>query len=250
MEPALPDLAVCASAKAALPGRHHSRELDAAAEYWSRGLAPAQAIARAGYQEQASTALHLTGPLGGASAAQRESACRALKRADLPDLGSYQHGTELWLLLAQPYLLPGADAAPALAARVLELVNAARTHGARCGRQQFAPAPAVRASRALEAVALDHARDMAGHDYLQHRDREGHTPADRVRAAGYLHTLVGENIAYGPASAEEVVAGWLASPGHCANLLNPGFASMGIAYAPGRGAARRALYWVQLLARP
>jgi hypothetical protein len=45
--------------------------------------------------------------------------------------------------------------------------------------------------------------------------------------------LVGENIAYGPKSADEVVQGWLDSPGHCENIMDPRFAEMGIAYAAG-----------------
>jgi uncharacterized protein YkwD len=70
-----------------------------------------------------------------------------------------------------------------------------------------------------------------------------------VRAAGYQEKLVGENIAYGPTTADEVVQGWLGSPGHCENIMNPQFAEMGIAYAAGQ-ASKRGLYWVQLLAAP
>ncbi len=77
----------------------------------------------------------------------------------------------------------------------------------------------------------------------------GHSPADRVRAVGYQEKLVGENIAYGPKSAEEVVQGWLDSPGHCENIMDPRFAEMGIAYAAGH-ASKRGLYWVQVLADP
>jgi uncharacterized protein YkwD len=58
---------------------------------------------------------------------------------------------------------------------------------------------------------------------------------------------VGENIAYGAKSAEEVVQSWLDSPGHCENIMDPRFAEMGIAYGAGQ-ASRRSLYWVQLLA--
>ncbi len=96
---------------------------------------------------------------------------------------------------------------------------------------------------------MGHAADMAAHQYFEHRDLSGHTPADRVRSVGYRETLVGENIAYGPKSAEEVVQGWLDSPGHCQNIMDPRFAEMGIAYAPGR-ASKRGLYWVQVLAAP
>ena len=66
---------------------------------------------------------------------------------------------------------------------------------------------------------------------------------------GYRERLVGENIAYGPKSVEEVVQGWLDSTGHCENIMDPRFAEMGIGYAAGK-ASRRGLYWVQLLAAP
>ena len=77
------------------------------------------------------------------------------------------------------------------------------------------------------------------------RDRVGHAE----RLVGYQEKLVGENIAYGPKTAEEVVQGWLDSPGHCENIMDPRFAEMGIAFAAGR-ASRRGLFWVQLLVAP
>jgi uncharacterized protein YkwD len=101
----------------------------------------------------------------------------------------------------------------------------------------------------LGQVALGHATDMARHGYFEHQDLAGHSPADRVRAVGYREKLVGENIAYGPQSADEVVQGWLDSPGHCENIMDPRFAEMGIAYAPGQ-AHKHGLYWVQVLAAP
>ena len=88
--------------------------------------------------------------------------------------------------------------------------------------------------RTLAGVAFGHATDMARHNYFEHEDLAGHSPADRVRAVGYREKLVGENIAYGPKSAEEVVQGWLESPGHCENIMDPRFAEMGIAYAAGQ----------------
>jgi uncharacterized protein YkwD len=90
---------------------------------------------------------------------------------------------------------------------------------------------------------------MAQHHYFEHTDLAGQTPADRVRAVGYHERLVGENIAYGPASVEEAVRGWLDSPGHCENIMDPRFVEMGIAFATGH-AERHGLYWVQVLAEP
>ena len=132
--------------------------------------------------------------------------------------------------------------------RALELVNQVRSKGTHCGDELFGPAPPVSLSGTLDTVALGHANDMAEKNYFEHVDPAGHSPADRVRAVGYQEKLVGENIAYGPKSVEEVVQGWLDSPGHCENIMDPRFAEMGIALAPGR--AKHGLYWVQVLAEP
>jgi len=145
--------------------------------------------------------------------------------------------------------VPTKISAPVQAARTLQLVNEVRARGARCGEKSFAPAPPVKLSDTLAGVALGHASDMALHNYFEHEDLAGKSPADRVRAVGYREKLVGENIAYGPKSADEVVQGWLDSPGHCENIMDPRFGEMGIAYAPGK-AARRGLFWVQLLVSP
>ena len=66
--------------------------------------------------------------------------------------------------------------------------------------------------------------------------------------AGYQPRLTGENIAFGPESAEEAVAGWLDSPGHCANIMDPRFQHIGVALATGRGRGR--IYWVQEFGAP
>jgi uncharacterized protein YkwD len=164
-------------------------------------------------------------------------------------MGEYRRGQDVWLVLASPYVLPSGLQAPVLAARTLELVNEARARGTHCGDHSFGPAPPVRLSGTLADVAFGHATDMAAHNYFEHEDLAGRSPADRVRAVGYREKLVGENIAYGPKSAEEVVQGWLDSPGHCENIMDPRFAEMGVAYAAGH-ASKRGLYWVQLLAAP
>jgi uncharacterized protein YkwD len=132
---------------------------------------------------------------------------------------------------------------------VLQLVNDVRTRGTRCGQRLFAAAPPLALSGTLTTVAFGHAADMAEHDYFEHQGLNGQSPADRVRAVGYREKLVGENIAYGPKSVAEVVQGWLDSPGHCENIMDPRFAEMGIAYAAGRS-GRHGLYWVQVFAEP
>ena len=132
--------------------------------------------------------------------------------------------------------------------RVVDLVNAARSKPRRCGTEKFAAAPPLEESRQLDDAAAGHARDMARGKYFEHRGRDGSQPKDRVLRAGYQSRLTGENIALGPESAEEVVAGWLASPGHCANIMEPRFRDIGVAVAS--GTQRGQIYWVQNFGAP
>ena len=229
-----------------VPPLRHNTSLDHAAEQWAGGhsVDPGTQRVRASGSDEA-----LIREL-------RRSDCRGVSSRDLREVGIYRRGADTWLVLATPsgssWSSPpaaGTSAAPALAARALQLVNEARARGAQCGVRSFEPAPPLTLSGTLAGVARGHAADMAVHDYFEHQDPSGHSPADRVRAAGYQEKLVGENIAYGPKSVEEAVQGWLKSPDHCQNIMDPRFAQMGIGLAPGR-AARRGLFWVQLLAEP
>lgn len=132
--------------------------------------------------------------------------------------------------------------------RILALVNEARAQGRRCGRTRYAPSAPLSPSPLLERAAQRHAVDMARNRYFEHTAQDGSEPKDRVARAGYRPALTGENIAYGPTTAEEVVAGWLASPGHCENIMEPRLEEMGIAWAVDR--RNGAIYWVQVLASP
>jgi uncharacterized protein YkwD len=90
---------------------------------------------------------------------------------------------------------------------------------------------------------------MVSHNYFAHEGYDGSTPAQRVAATGYRYQLVGENLASGPESAAEAVAGWLASPGHCENIMDARFSESGVAYASNSSGAPR-VYWVQEFAAP
>jgi uncharacterized protein YkwD len=227
----------------------HIASLDRAAEQWANGRSLASAAQLSGYEAESSAGLHIKGPESATVQLIKKSDCRTVINPAFRDVGLYQRGADSWLVLGSVYVAPASAQAPILATRALQLVNEVRARGARCGDRSFAPAPPVKLSQTLGGVAFGHADDMAKHNYFEHEDLTGHSPADRVRAVGYQEKLVGENIAYGPKSAEEVVQGWLDSPGHCENIMDPRFAEMGIAYAAGH-AARRGLFWVQLLVAP
>jgi uncharacterized protein YkwD len=136
----------------------------------------------------------------------------------------------------------------AVRARVVELVNVARSKSRRCGSEKFAAAPPLIASPQLDDAAGGHARAMARKNFFDHRGADGSQPKDRVMRAGYRSRLTGENIAFGPVSAQEVVTGWLDSPGHCANIMDSRFRHIGVGVATGRKRGR--IYWVQEFGAP
>lgn len=89
------------------------------------------------------------------------------------------------------------------------------------------------------------ARDMVQHNYLCHTDSLGREIDPRLPGFGYSdYREIGENIAGGQLTAEEVVADWMRSPGHRANLLNPTFREIGVAHFNGDHTHFKH-YWVQ-----
>lgn len=135
-------------------------------------------------------------------------------------------------------------------ADALRIVNQYRASGATCGtRGGFAPAGALAINHRLVSAAYGHSRDMADNDYFSHDSLDGRSMVDRVNASGYAWSTVGENIAAGYATVQRVVDGWMASEGHCANLMNPRFTEFGLACARNEASTYR-IYWTQNLGRP
>lgn len=98
---------------------------------------------------------------------------------------------------------------------------------------------------ALSRAAEGHSVDMADRQYFEHESPDGLKVWDRVRAEGYDYSSVGENIAVGQESVTEVMDDWMVSPGHRANLLDPGFEHFGLGISTGNYEGRRAIYWTQ-----
>jgi uncharacterized protein YkwD len=85
---------------------------------------------------------------------------------------------------------------------------------------------------------------MAARQYFAHDTPEQQTPFDRMRAQGFHGCVLGENLAEGQSSPEQLVRGWMASPEHCENILWPEFSQIGVGYAIEEGAAMGP-FWVQ-----
>jgi uncharacterized protein YkwD len=224
--------------------------LNAAALALARGFSLDNATLSVGYRASQATAVHLTGAASDQVIANMLLAheCQALGNASLSQLGAARRGAELWIIVAAPFAPPRPQDAGAVSQRVLELVNEARRDGQRCGGRTFAPAAGLTLEPTLSQVALRHSEDMARLSELSHEGPDGSTPAQRVRAGGFQpHGVVGENVAAGAASADEVVRGWLASREHCENLMDGRFSQMGVAYAVNLESSS-AIYWTQLFA--
>jgi uncharacterized protein YkwD len=88
----------------------------------------------------------------------------------------------------------------------------------------------------LQQAAQSHTESMVAGNYFEHIGPGGQTPLDRMRAAGYIYSSrigyeLGENIAWGSAqlgTPRAIVAAWMASPGHRANILDARFRDTGV----------------------
>jgi uncharacterized protein YkwD len=125
----------------------------------------------------------------------------------------------------------GMAAQTAAEAEVLKLVNQER---AKVGCTPLA------ADHSLTKLAEALSKDMAARDFFDHTDPDGATPWDRAAKAGILG-LGGENIARGQTDAAAVVAAWMNSPGHRANILNCDFKTLGVGVHFGSGGP----WWTQ-----
>jgi uncharacterized protein YkwD len=87
---------------------------------------------------------------------------------------------------------------------------------------------------------------MAVSGVLSHAGPDGSTTRSRARSARYRSDTVGENVAVGYPDVAQVIEAWLASAGHRANLLDPGYRHVGVASAV---SADGRVYWVQVFGR-
>ena len=140
---------------------------------------------------------------------------------------------------------------PDFATTALARVNQWRAIGANCGTSgTFGPAPALTWNDTLTLAATGHSQDMVTHNFFSHTGFNGSTLANRVDAVGYAWSGLGENIAAGQPSVDSVVDGWIASPGHCANIMNPSFVHMGLACVRGGAGNTYPTYWTMDLGQP
>jgi len=118
-------------------------------------------------------------------------------------------------------------------ARFAVLVNAHRLE---------AGCRALRWDEGVARVAEAHSADMAARGFFSHQNPDRKSPFDRLRDGGIAYSAAAENIAYGTSDAERVLALWLGSPHHRANIENCGYTRQGVGMVGGK--------WTQVFITP
>jgi len=210
-----------------------------------------EALSKAGYRPAKLQAVSISGPANAQAAmgALKQRYCSALRSDEFAEIGVSRQGDTWQVLLAKPLLPPDLGNWQDAGRAILRRVNDARAQPRQCGGQTFEAVQALRWNDRLAEAALAHSRDMANRDFFNHRAPDGGQVSDRANRAGYAWSRVGENIAAGQGSVEQVVAGWLASPEHCRNIMRPGFTEMGAAYATNPDSTAIS-YWTQVFGTP
>jgi uncharacterized protein YkwD len=148
---------------------------------------------------------------------------------------------------AESELEPCLDAASLQRAvqRLNELRQQADVPCADAGAELQPLAWEARLARSAQAQAAD----LALRDLLSHVDARQRALGARLRNAGYAAAGAGENLAAGQSDFDDTLHAWLASPSHCANLMQPDFRDVGLACVQRRG-SRHERFWVAHLGVP
>lgn len=122
--------------------------------------------------------------------------------------------------------------------RVIELVNVQR---AKVGLQP------IKANWQVSRVARYKSQDMINKGYFSHTSPTYGSPFTMMESFGIKFSAAGENIAMGQTTPEAVMNGWMNSPGHRSNILNPTYTELGVGLA--KDSSGRC-YWTQMFIKP
>lgn len=135
---------------------------------------------------------------------------------------------------AKPAQTPAANTAdvkvPAAVQQVVDLTNQER---AKQGLK------ALQIDTNLTKSAQAKSQDMKDKNYFSHTSPTYGSPFDQMKTFGVTYKSAGENIAMGQRTPQEVVTGWMNSPGHRENIMNPAYTHIGV------GLSDSGFYWTQ-----
>lgn len=136
---------------------------------------------------------------------------------------------------------PGSNLASVISGVVAMLTNEARTDE---------HLGTLTENELLARGAQMKAEDMAEKGYFAHVGPDGSAPWKWFTEAGYQYQYAGENLAVNFTESENVVAAWMNSPAHRANILRQEFTEIGIGIATGTHKGKKAVYVVQFFGKP
>lgn len=139
---------------------------------------------------------------------------------------------------AKPTTPSGSAALNNYEQQVVDLVNKERA---------AAGLSALTVNSALAKVAETKAADLRDNNYFDHQSPKYGSPFDMMHQFGITYSSAGENIAKGQRTPDEVMKGWMNSPGHRANILNANYTQIGVGYVTDSNGTG---YWVQEFIRP
>jgi uncharacterized protein YkwD len=241
----------CSGIPAATVPLQIEARLSATATRVAAGSELADALKAVGHRSPRTTLIALSGYIDAPAIAQGAArySCQSVMDDDFKEMGFYAKGRQVWIVLAAPFLPPLVADKDQIEARVLHLVNEARSQARMCGNESFTAAQPVRLNSRLRSASAAHAEDMARYSYFSHAGRDGFRVSERANRTGYTWRAIGENIASGQMNADLAVKGWLKSPAHCANLMMPNYTEMGLAFAV-NPQSDGGVYWVQVFGLP
>jgi uncharacterized protein YkwD len=241
----------CGGSHRGMAPLRENAKLDEVAHRLSQGTDLRTAQEFAAYHAVSSFSVSVSGvpSSGNIEAVTVRQYCEQLANPAFREIGVWRRGSVVWIALAEPFRPPATHDEATIAHRILSLANQARAQARRCGSTPYAAVGPLRLNVTLTRAASLYAQDMATFGYMSHNGRDGSTPASRITRSGYRWREVGENLASGIMTPEEVVAGWLRSPDHCANLMDPLYTEMGVAFAVARH-RDAGVYWAMEFGTP
>jgi uncharacterized protein YkwD len=125
--------------------------------------------------------------------------------------------------------------------RMIQLTNDARIKNG---------LPALAVNSKLTQAAKLKGQDMLKNQYFAHISPTGVTPWFWMKKTGYSYQVAGENLAIDFLDGEDVVAAWLASPTHKANMLHTEYTETGIAVVSGEFQQGTSIIIVHMFGKP